>query len=158
MFDLFYKDIFIQLARLGELEAVVVCENENDHLNGNVYAKYTSKDAAYTACQTLNTLWYGGKPVYAELSPVDSFHDAICRSHETNSCSRGDHCNFIHIRRPSGAVKSALFRSQEKSVLQKRLEQVLAQQKEQKAVEETEEVGEQAPATEQQVGALFGVA
>ncbi|CAH2350189.1 putative splicing factor U2AF 23 kDa subunit [[Candida] railenensis] len=113
-FDHFYKDIFLKFASIGEVDSLVVCENENNHLNGNVYVKFTNKDTAYNACLDLNQSWFGGRPVHSELSPVESFSDANCRAYETDSCNRGDHCNFMHIRKPSGQLRSSLYRSQEK--------------------------------------------
>lgn len=62
----------------------------------------------------LNQCWFGRRPVHAELSPVESFHDANCRAYETDTCNRGDHCNFMHVRKPSKLLKGNLFRSQEK--------------------------------------------
>lgn len=121
-FDHFYKDIFLRFAQFGEVHSMVVCENDNNHLNGNVYVKYMTKGAAYDSVMLLNQEWFGGRPVHCELSPVESFHDANCRAYETSSCNRGDHCNFMHIHKPTPQLKSSLFRSQEKSVLTRQLQ------------------------------------
>lgn len=123
-FEHFYKDIFLKFASYGDIDSLVVCENENNHLNGNVYVKFTTKDTAYNACLELNQTWFGSRPVHSELSPVESFHDANCRAYETDSCNRGDHCNFMHIRKPSGQLRSSLFRSQEKRKLLKELKEL----------------------------------
>lgn len=120
-FEDFYKDVFVRAATLGKVDAMVVCENNNNHLNGNVYIKFASRDIAYDAVVKLNQEWYDGRPVYCELSPVESLSDANCRAYDTNSCSRGDHCNFMHIRRPSPGLKNFLFRAQEKSFLTQRI-------------------------------------
>jgi splicing factor U2AF 35 kDa subunit len=50
--DQFYKDVFIKLTDIGEVKAMIVCENENDHLNGNVYVRFKEKDSAYNAMVT----------------------------------------------------------------------------------------------------------
>lgn len=100
-FDHFYKDIFLKFALFGEVYSMVVCENDNNHLNGNVYVKFANEDSAYNAVMLLNQEWFGGRPVHCELSPVESFHDANCRAYESSTCNRGDHCNFMHIHKPT---------------------------------------------------------
>lgn len=121
-FDHFYKDIFLKFASLGEVYSMVVCENDNNHLNGNVYVKFSNKDSAYNAVMLLNQEWFGGRPVHCELSPVESFHDANCRAYESSTCNRGDHCNFMHIRKPTPQLKASLFKSQDKSNATKQLQ------------------------------------
>lgn len=121
-FDHFYKDIFLKFALFGEVYSMVVCENDNNHLNGNVYVKFANEDSAYNAVMLLNQEWFGGRPVHCELSPVESFHDANCRAYESSTCNRGDHCNFMHIHKPTPQLKSSLFKSQEKSTLTKQLQ------------------------------------
>lgn len=123
-FDHFYQDIFIKFSELGVVTNLVVCENENHHLNGNVYVKFKSPDSAYNAVMTLNQEWYDGRPVHCELSPVDNFQEANCRAYETDTCNRGDHCNFMHVRKPRQELKSNLFRAQDKSFVLKRLEEI----------------------------------
>ena len=36
----FYEDIFLELAKYGEVEYLNVCDNLADHMVGNVYAKF----------------------------------------------------------------------------------------------------------------------
>lgn len=115
-FDHFYADIFKRLAQEGTVDQIVVCENENFHLSGNVYVRYNSTESAARAVMSLNLEWYEGKPVYCELSPVQSFYEANCRAHETNTCNRGDHCNFMHVRKPSLEIRGKLRNAQEKLV------------------------------------------
>ncbi|CUM65788.1 uncharacterized protein PRCAT00003436001 [Priceomyces carsonii] len=121
-FDHFYEDIFIKFALIGEVVAMVVCENENNHLNGNVYVKFLEQESAFNAVIQLNQEWFSGRPVHCELSPVENFNDANCRAYDNDSCNRGDHCNFMHVRRPSSSLRSSLFKSQEKSILLKKLQ------------------------------------
>lgn len=125
-FENFYKDIFIRIAKIGEIEDIVVCENENNHLNGNVYLKFRDSDFAQSAVIELNQDWFGGRPVHCELSPVASFQDATCRAYDNNSCKR-ELCNFMHIIRPSHEVKMMLLKGQEKSILLKNLIKVKQQ-------------------------------
>lgn len=120
-FEHFYTDIFRKLAQIGEVEQVVVCENENFHLSGNVYVRFSNTFAATDAVMLINQEWYAGRPVYCELSPVTSFHEANCRAYDTNSCTRGDHCNFMHVKRPSNELRSKLKHAQEKQIVLGRL-------------------------------------
>ena len=69
----FYEDIHQELSKFGEIEEMHICDNVGEHLLGNVYIKYTNEDEAQKALQNLNGRFYGGKPIYAELSPVTNF-------------------------------------------------------------------------------------
>lgn len=138
-FEHFFQDIFTKFATLGEVQDLVVCENENFHLNGNVYVRYKDDETAYQASLVLNQEWYGGRPVYCELSPVQSFQEANCRAHDTNSCSRGENCNFMHTIRPSKELKTKLFQAQDKSYILKKLAELREDPKE-KSEEKTNEV------------------
>lgn len=84
-----------------------VCDNLGDHLVGNVYIKvsfyvcvfcnivqcancvinfyfsqFRREEDAEKAVSDLNNRWFGGRPVYAELSPVTDFREACCRQYE----------------------------------------------------------------------------
>ena len=72
-FDAFYEDVWCELCKYGELEELVVCDNNNDHLIGNVYARFKYEESAQQACDTLNSRWYSARPIYCELSPVTDF-------------------------------------------------------------------------------------
>jgi hypothetical protein len=67
------------LFRYGEVEEMNVCDNLGDHLVGNVYIKFRTEEDAAKAVADLNNRWFGGRPVYAELSPVTDFREACCR-------------------------------------------------------------------------------
>ncbi|KAJ9268263.1 hypothetical protein DTO212C5_5591 [Paecilomyces variotii] len=54
-FDAFYEDIWCEMCKYGELEELVVCDNNNDHLIGNVYARFKYEDSAQAACDALNS-------------------------------------------------------------------------------------------------------
>ena len=81
-----------------------MCDNLGDHLVGNVYVKFKKEDVsiaiqevdfkgcveksltyfnhlkdALKACNDLNNRWFGGRPIYAELTPVTDFREACCR-------------------------------------------------------------------------------
>ncbi|KAK8088385.1 splicing factor U2AF 23 kDa subunit [Apiospora hydei] len=100
-FDAFYEDLWCELCKYGELEELVVCDNTNDHLIGNVYARFKYEDSAQQACDELNSRWYAGRPIYCELSPVTDFREACCRLNSGEGCVRGGFCNFIHRKNPS---------------------------------------------------------
>ncbi|CAO3702648.1 unnamed protein product [Rhizopus stolonifer] len=111
-FDLFYEDVFTELARFGEIEEMVVCDNVGDHLVGNVYCQFRLEEAAGNAVESLNNRFYAGRPLYAELSPVTDFREACCRQHEISECNRGGFCNFMHLKRPTRGLKHELYEGQ----------------------------------------------
>ena len=61
------------------MEEMNVCDNLGDHLVGNVYIKFRREEDAARAVADLNNRWFGGRPIYAELSPVTDFREACCR-------------------------------------------------------------------------------
>lgn len=117
-FDAFYEDFYCEAAKFGKVEEVVVCENNNDHLIGNVYARFKYEDEAQKALDSFNYRWYGGRPVYCELSPVTDFKEACCRQHESKECARGGFCNFIHAKRPPRPLLHGLELSQKKYLME----------------------------------------
>ena len=42
---------------------------------GNVYIKFRREEDAERAVTELNNRWFGGRPIYAELSPVTDFRE-----------------------------------------------------------------------------------
>jgi splicing factor U2AF subunit len=40
----FYEEVFMELAKFGELEEVIVADNIGDHMIGNVYAKFVAEE------------------------------------------------------------------------------------------------------------------
>lgn len=107
-FDAFYEDIWCECCKYGELEELVVCDNNNDHLIGNVYARFKYEESAQKACDDLNARWYAARPVYCELSPVTDFREACCRLNSGEGCVRGGFCNFIHRKNPSDELDREL--------------------------------------------------
>lgn len=77
-------------------------------LIGNVYARFKYEDSASKASESLNSRWYAGRPIYAELSPVTDFREACCRLNSAEGCVRGGFCNFIHRKEPSPDVDREL--------------------------------------------------
>lgn len=128
-FDAFYEDIWCEMCKYGEIEEIVVCDNNNDRkfvsfsfferlntktllfstdLIGNVYARFKYEDSAQAACDALNSRWYAARPVYCELSPVTDFREACCRLNSGEGCVRGGFCNFIHRKEPTPELQREL--------------------------------------------------
>lgn len=122
-FDNFYVDFFVECCRYGHVEEVVVCENNNDHLTGNVYCRFRYEEEAARACDAFNGRWYAGRPVYCELSPVTEFSEACCRQHEMKECKRGRFCNFMHAKVPPRKVLRELRAAQRKKSVMEREKQ-----------------------------------
>lgn len=120
-FDQFYADVFVHISQMRPIYKLSVCENQNDHLNGNVYVQFFSEgDASYVNRQ-LNSEWFNERPVYSELSPVSDFDEAHCRAYDNGGCDRDRKCNYMHVRQPTEELFDELFRCQQKSAFQKRL-------------------------------------
>lgn len=93
------QDVFWELEeKYGEIEQMNVCENQGDHLVGNVYVMFKDELDAEKAVKDLNNRWFGERPISAELSPVTDFREACCRQYEQSECTRGGFCNFMHIK------------------------------------------------------------
>ena len=108
-FETFYEDIFLELAKHGELLELNVCDNLGDHLIGNVYAKFSTESEAEKALKALNGKYYNDKQVQCEYSPVTNFKECRCRQYEEGSCGRGGYCNFLHLKYVSKNFKKSLF-------------------------------------------------
>ncbi|KAI8839890.1 hypothetical protein BC829DRAFT_403642 [Chytridium lagenaria] len=115
-FDLFFEDMFVELAKFGEVEELNVCDNVGDHLVGNVYVRYKYEEDSAKAVENLNQRFYAGRPLYAELSPVTDFGEACCRQYDNGECTRGGFCNFMHLKVVSRAMKKDLFEAQRLSL------------------------------------------
>lgn len=109
-YDNFFEDIFVECEeKYGEIEEMNVCDNLGDHLVGNVYIKFRREEDAEKAVKDLNNRWFGGRPVYAELSPVTDFREACCRQYEMGECTRTGFCNFMHLKPISRDLKRYLY-------------------------------------------------
>lgn len=86
-----------------------VCDNLGDHLVGNVYIKFRREEDAEKAVKELNNRWFGGRPIYAELSPVTDFREACCRQYEMGECTRSGFCNFMHLKPISRDLRRILY-------------------------------------------------
>jgi len=109
-FDEFFEEIFTELEdKYGEIEEMNVCDNIGEHMIGNVYVKFKHEEDAEKAVEALNNRWFGGAPVYAELSPVTDFREACCRQYEMGDCGKGGFCNFMHLKPISRELRRRLY-------------------------------------------------
>jgi len=67
------------------------------------------EEDADKAVKDLNNRWFGGRPIYAELTPVTDFREACCRQYETGECTRSGFCNFMHLKPISRKLRSELY-------------------------------------------------
>lgn len=113
-FDDTYEELFIEMEeKYGEIEELNICENMSEHLQGNTYAKFRYEEDAEKAVQDMNTRWFSGNPIYAELSPVTDFQEASCQF-RASDCPRGGFCNFLHLKLISRDLRHRLFTSSRK--------------------------------------------
>lgn len=105
----FYEDLFEELARFGEIEAVAVCDNVADHMVGNVYVRFRDEREARAALEGVQGRIYEGRPVSAELSPVTDFREAACRQYDEGGCNRGGYCNFMHVKPLARDLRQFLY-------------------------------------------------
>lgn len=110
-YDDFYYDVYTELSKYGEIDEMHVCDNICEHLRGNVYVKYFRESDADRALKGLTGRFYGSKAVVAEFSPVTDFREASCRQYENRECTRGGHCNFMHLKQISRELHRCLFSS-----------------------------------------------
>lgn len=109
-YDNFFEDVFVESEdKYGEIEEMNVCDNLGDHLVGNVYIKFRREEDADRAAKDLNNRWFGGRPVYSELSPVTDFREACCRQYEMGECTRSGFCNFMHLKPISRELRRYLY-------------------------------------------------
>jgi splicing factor U2AF 35 kDa subunit len=128
-FFVFYEDVFMELSKFGQLEALHVVDNLGDHMIGHVYANFRDEEMASDALQGLQGRYYDGRTLQVEFSPVTDFREARCRDYDEESCARGGFCNFLHVKH----VPICLIRSMEEDLEDERRR--LAWEKEQKEYE-----------------------
>lgn len=116
-FQNFYAEVFLELAKYGEIEDMQVCDNIGEHMFGNLFVKFTSEDDASKCRNGITGRMYGGKMVVPEFSPVSNFSEGKCRQYEEGTCKRklgirlgGGHCNFMHLKVIPKELKKALFK------------------------------------------------
>eukprot|EP00918_Siedleckia_nematoides_P068008 GHVU01148046.1.p1 GENE.GHVU01148046.1~~GHVU01148046.1.p1 ORF type:complete len:205 (+),score=26.14 GHVU01148046.1:36-650(+) len=97
-FEAFYEEVFEELAKYGEVEEMVICDNIGDHMIGNVYVKYANEDDAEAALKQLSERYYEARLIQAEFSPVTDFREARCRQFVDGMCTRENlACKLAHV-------------------------------------------------------------
>jgi len=109
--EAFYEEVFLELAKYGEVEDIVCLENVGEHMLGHVYVKYFREDAAYRAMKELSSRFFGDRLIVAEYTNVTDFREARCRAFHETRCTRGGFCNFMHIKHIPKAVKRRIVRA-----------------------------------------------
>ena len=92
--------------------------------------QFRTEEHAANAVAELNQRWFGGRPIYAELSPVTDFREACCREfkkacnrseiifimhpfslgqYEMGECVRSGFCNFMHLKPISRELRRDLY-------------------------------------------------
>ncbi|KAK0428910.1 hypothetical protein QR680_011080 [Steinernema hermaphroditum] len=97
-FEEFYEEVITELLEYGLVEDMLVCDNMAEHMIGNVYVRFERDDVARKAMEELNNRWFNGRPIHAELCPVEDFTKSFCRDNGSKGCPMGSFCNFLHIR------------------------------------------------------------
>lgn len=109
--EAFYEEVFLELAKYGEVEDIVVLENVGEHMLGHVYAKYYREEAAARALKELHNRFFGDRLILGELTNVTDFRESRCRAFHETRCTRGGYCNFMHIKHIPKAVKRRIVRT-----------------------------------------------
>jgi splicing factor U2AF subunit len=109
-FEDFYEEIFMQFAKYGEIEDLVVADNIGDHMIGNVWIKFRQEEFAKKCMDDMQALFYAGRQIQAEFVPVTDFREAKCRKHTEGHCDRGGYCNFLHAKYVSREQKKTMFK------------------------------------------------
>jgi len=94
----FFEDVFEEMAKFGEVEDLVVCENLGEHMLGHVFVKYYDEEDAKKCVEGMKGRFFAGKQLNPQFSPVSDFREARCRQFDTRNCGRGLMCNFAHLR------------------------------------------------------------
>lgn len=87
-FNNFFIEVFMELARYGEIEDMQVCDNLGEHMFGNLYVKFATEEDAANCRNKITGRFYGQKLVVPEFSPVSNFSEGRCRQYEDGTCKR----------------------------------------------------------------------
>lgn len=98
-YDRFCEDLLEECLKYGNVMDFQALKNVGDHMIGNVFLKFSDEDEAADCLKHLRNRFYAGRKVSADFSPIADFDNARCRDYQTNSCKRGNFCNFAHFMR-----------------------------------------------------------
>lgn len=105
-----YIEVFLEIAKFGEIQEMHILDNIGDHLLGNVFVKFVSEQDALKVKQGISRRRYRGHLVLPEFSPVMDFEKGSCQKFKTGSCRRGGNCNFLHIKYIRKSLLRSLFK------------------------------------------------
>ncbi|EKE42803.1 hypothetical protein ENUP19_0319G0030 [Entamoeba nuttalli] len=111
-FNIFYEDIFNELAKHGEIDEMLVCRNLSEHMTGNVYVRFRDEKNASEAMKFLLARYYAGRMIQPSYSHVTDFKEARCKQYESGECDRHGFCNFLHVIEPNHSLQRKLFERQ----------------------------------------------
>ncbi|KAF7684085.1 Splicing factor U2af 38 kDa subunit [Astathelohania contejeani] len=112
--DLFYEDFFTELSvKYGPINQLIVCTNASDHLLGNLYITFKSRQDAIKCKEELSTRYYSGRRIVPQFCIVSNLEKAVCKQYDEGACTRGGFCNFIHRGKISKELEDELYRSQD---------------------------------------------
>ncbi|KAM7405907.1 hypothetical protein PAMP_000320 [Pampus punctatissimus] len=98
----FYHDVLPEFKSVGKVVQFKVSCNYEPHLRGNVYIQFDTEEQCKEAFIKFNGRWYAGRQLHCEICPVTRWKNAICGLFDRQKCSKGKHCNFLHVFRNPG--------------------------------------------------------
>ncbi|XP_028294749.1 U2 small nuclear ribonucleoprotein auxiliary factor 35 kDa subunit-related protein 2 isoform X2 [Gouania willdenowi] len=98
----FYHDVLPEFRSIGKVVQFKVSCNYEPHLKGNVYVQFDTEEHCTEAFIKFNGRWYAGRQLHCEICPVTRWKNAICGLFDRQKCSKGKHCNFLHVFRNPG--------------------------------------------------------
>ena len=87
-----------------------VLDNLGEHMLGNIYVRFKNEDDAENVKKNVSGRYFDSILVMPEYSPVTDFYEGRCRQFDTNTCRRGSHCNFMHIKKIRKDLLRVLFK------------------------------------------------
>jgi hypothetical protein len=76
-----FEDLYLELSKFGQIEALHVVDNVGDHMIGHVYVKFREEEQASDALMGLSGRYFDGRQLDVEFSPVSDFREARCRDY-----------------------------------------------------------------------------
>ncbi|CAN9507180.1 unnamed protein product [Ophioblennius macclurei] len=98
----FYHDVLPEFKSIGKVVQFKISCNYEPHLRGNVYIQFDKEEHCREAFIKFNGRWYAGRQLHCEICPVTRWKNAICGLFDRQKCSKGKHCNFLHVFRNPG--------------------------------------------------------
>ncbi|GIQ81296.1 U2 auxiliary factor small subunit [Kipferlia bialata] len=109
-----FEDVFLELHKYGPVDAIHFAENQGVHMIGNIYIRFCEPMDCMRARQGIL-----GLSICSLVSPPPLLTPR-CNQFNTGSCSKGDQCNYLHVRYPDPVFAIKLFEYNHKYWSQKR--------------------------------------